>query len=110
MNSILQMCTDDCMYMEGFESMLDTWTSIVAESPQSSLFLPDPCNRGSVQIFNTYLQCHLAPPDGTRGAGGRELQNEDIDADEEDDRTKFKGQLQSIGNFKFHYFEIFHFN
>lgn len=80
------MCADDCLYMEAFERMLDIWDTV------------NVCNENSfVQIFNTYLQCHLSPPDGSRGAGGKELSNEEIDSSEEDDRTKFNYQLHSIG-------------
>ena len=95
-NFYLQMCADDCLYMEAFERMLDTWGSILAEV---YLFPSEFCTQSSVQILNTYLQCHLSPPDGKRGAGGKEVNSEEIDACEEDDRTKFKEQLQTIGNF-----------
>ena len=88
------MCADDCLYMEAFESLLETWISVISDE---TVFPTNFCRESSVQIFNTYLQCHLSPPDGTRGAGGKELNNEDIDANEEDDRSKFKEQLQTIG-------------
>ncbi|OXU22639.1 hypothetical protein TSAR_013645 [Trichomalopsis sarcophagae] len=90
------MCVDDCMYMEAFESMLETWVSGIVDKP---IFPDEFYKQSSVQIFNIYLQCHLSPPDGTRGAGGKELNNEEIDATEEDDRSKFKEQLQTIGHF-----------
>ncbi|XP_014203920.1 exportin-4-like [Copidosoma floridanum] len=92
------MCTDDCMYMEAFESMLETWISSMTDSA-TPIFPVELSKHSCIQIFNTYLQFHLSPPDGTRGAGGKELNNEEIDANEEDDRTKFKEQLQIIGNF-----------
>lgn len=88
------MCVDDCLYMEAFENLLETWISVLSDSP---LFPPEFCKQSSVQIFNVYLQCHLSPPDGKRGAGGKELNNEEIDSNEEDDRAKFKEQLQIIG-------------
>lgn len=90
------MCVDDCMYMEAFECMLETWVSGMVDKP---IFPNEFYKQSSVQIFNTYLQCHLSPPDGTRGAGAKELNNEEIDATEEDDRSKFKEQLQTIGHF-----------
>ncbi|XP_058796622.1 exportin-4-like [Phymastichus coffea] len=89
------MCADDCLYMEAFETMMETWISVLHDPP---LFPTQLCHHSSIQIFNTYLQYHLSPPDGTRGSGGKELNNEEIDATEEDDRTKFRDQLQSIGN------------
>ncbi|XP_012251237.1 exportin-4-like [Athalia rosae] len=90
------MCADDCLYMEAFEHMLEAWISVLSEA---HLFPSEFCKQSSAQIFNTYLRCHLSPPDGTRGAGGKELNDEEIDGTEENDRTKFKEQLQTIGNF-----------
>ncbi|XP_063971922.1 exportin-4-like isoform X2 [Diachasmimorpha longicaudata] len=89
------MCAQDCLYMEAFEKMLDTWSSILSES---HLFPTEFCQQSSVQIFNVYLKCHLSSPEGTRSTPQHNL-NEDIDDSEEDDRTKFKDQLQTIGNF-----------
>lgn len=90
---LFQMCADDCMYMDAFERMLETWIPVLSET---YLFPTEFCKQSSVQIFNTYLKCHLAPPDGTRGAGGKDV-DEEIDVIEEDDRTKFEEQLQTIG-------------
>ncbi|XP_046738110.1 exportin-4-like isoform X2 [Diprion similis] len=90
------MCADDCLYMEAFEHMLEAWIVVLSEA---HLFPSEYCKQSSAQIFNTYLRCHLAPPDGNRGAGGKELNDEEIDATEENDRVKFKEQLQTIGNF-----------
>lgn len=90
------MCADDFMRMEAFECLLETWISGPMEL---SMFSEEFLKHSAVQIFNTYLKCHLSPPDGTRGAGGKEFNNEEIDAIEEDDRSKFKEQLQTIGNF-----------
>nr|XP_046471552.1 exportin-4-like isoform X1 [Neodiprion pinetum] len=90
------MCADDCLYMEAFEHLLEAWIIVLSEA---QLFPSEFCKQSSAQIFNTYLSCHLAPPDGNRGAGGKELNDEEIDATEENDRDKFKEQLQTIGNF-----------
>lgn len=90
------MCADDCLYMEAFERMLDIWSTITCQYN----LCPNEFNENSfVQIFNTYLQCHLSPPDGSRGAGGREITNEEINSNEADDRTKFNYQLHSIGKY-----------
>lgn len=62
----------------------------------SSVFPTEFCKQSSVQIFNVYLQCHLSPPEGRRGIGGKNLSEEEIDV-EEDDKTKFMDQLQVIG-------------
>lgn len=83
------MNVEDTLYMEAFENLLSVCVGIVRKA---SVFPADFC----VQIFNTYLKCHLSPPDGTRGMG-QELDAEEIDEIEEDDQTKFKDQLQSVG-------------
>ncbi|KAJ1532209.1 hypothetical protein ONE63_000829 [Megalurothrips usitatus] len=80
---------EDSLYVEAFEHMLGVCVGIVRKA---SVFPPDFC----IQIFNTFLKCHLSPPDGTRGIG-QEVEAEEIQDLEEDDRTKFKDQLQSIG-------------
>lgn len=92
------MCADDCMYMEAFESILETWVSATTDAI-TPIFPIELSKQSGIQIFNTYLQYHLSPPDGTRGVGSKELNNEEIDANEEDDRSKFEDQLQIIGNF-----------
>ncbi|CAG5101281.1 Similar to Xpo4: Exportin-4 (Mus musculus) [Cotesia congregata] len=57
------MCPDDYLYMEAFERMLESWSSILSKKSryQDSFFEPS-----FVQIFNVYLKCRLSPPDGTR--------------------------------------------
>jgi hypothetical protein len=65
------------------------------------------CHQSSVQIFNTYLQCHLSPPDGRRGVGKKDLKKEEIDGNEEDDRSKYKEQLQAIGCIRITFFRPF---
>ncbi|MPC84746.1 Exportin-4 [Portunus trituberculatus] len=56
---------EDQLYMEAFEQMLQSWVCILQESSS--------CNSSQVKqsatlIFDTYLKCHLAPPDGSRVA------------------------------------------
>ncbi|XP_046399517.1 exportin-4-like [Ischnura elegans] len=88
-------CSEDHMYTEAFGYMLAAWTLVLHDAhvlPKQLL------QDSSTQIFNTYLKCHLSPPDGNRGQG-REIDVEEIDETEEDDRTKFKDQLEAIGAF-----------
>ncbi|GLH05442.1 Uncharacterized protein GBIM_11043 [Gryllus bimaculatus] len=85
---------EDRLYMEAFDHMLEAWINILQDSQS---FTRDFCKESSIRVFNTYLKCHLSPPDGTRGQD-QELDSEDIDEIEEDDRTRFKEQLQVIGN------------
>lgn len=74
--------------------MLEAWTNILLEYQSSTDKL---LSNASTQIFNTYLQCHLAPPDGTRKSADGEA--EEIEDNEDNDRIKFRDQLQTIGMF-----------
>ncbi|XP_054273696.1 exportin-4-like [Macrosteles quadrilineatus] len=87
------ICVDDCFFLEAFDNMLKAWTTVLGDA---QIFPEDFCKQSCVQIFNTYLQSHLSPPDGTRGTG-RDVDSEEIDETEEDDQVKFRDQLQSIG-------------
>lgn len=89
------VCMDDCLFMEAFDHMLKAWMTILGDY---QMFPEEFCQQSSVQIFNTYLKCHLSPPDGNRGMG-HEIDSEEIDETEEDDRIKFRDQLQAIGAF-----------
>jgi hypothetical protein len=60
----LQVCAEDRLYMEAFDHMLEAWISVLNDS---QVFPKDFCKQSSMQIFNTYLKCHLSPPDGSRG-------------------------------------------
>ena len=91
------------IYVEAFEHMLEAWVSILHES---STFPPGFCQNGGIQVFNTYMQCNLAGPDGIRG-GDREAKNgdsgnesdddEEIGETEESDRVRYKETLATIG-------------
>lgn len=52
-----------------------------------------------IEILNTFIKCHLGAPDGIRGEGRSDGVEEDIEETEEDDKTKFRDQLSSIGGF-----------
>lgn len=60
---LIQVCTDDCLFMEAFDNMLKAWTTVLGDY---QLFPENFCQESCLQIFNTYLQSHLSPPDGTR--------------------------------------------
>nr|KAI8759106.1 exportin-4 [Biomphalaria glabrata] len=88
------MHKDNTIYMESYEKLLESWTRLTIEVnslPPGCLLVP------ATQIFNSYMQCHLAPPDGTRPVNA-DNSEEDIDELEEDDRYKFSDQLWSIGS------------
>ncbi|XP_018372809.1 PREDICTED: exportin-4-like [Trachymyrmex cornetzi] len=85
---------DDCLYMEAVEHMFEVWSCMLC----SSYFPTDFCKQSCIQIFNIYLRCHLSPPEGVRNIGGKNLSEEVADV-EDDDKVKFKAQLQIIGDF-----------
>jgi hypothetical protein len=64
---LLQVCAEDRRYMEAFEFLLEAWVTVLQNS---HLYPKDFCKQSAIDIFNTYLRCHLAPPDGTRGQVG----------------------------------------
>lgn len=87
---------DDTLYMEAYEKMLDTWMDLVTnmkDLPVEVLF-PQ-----SQEVFNTYVQCHISAPEGTRIQNGMDAytDTDEVDEIEEDDRERFADQLCSIG-------------
>ncbi|RXG62157.1 Exportin-4 [Armadillidium vulgare] len=84
------MDQDDQLYMEAFEQMLQSWSSILAEN---NSLQSEQIKRNAIAIFDTYLKCHLGPPNGTRHP---------VDVDEitdavQSDRLGYKDQLTLIG-------------
>ena len=58
-----QLHKDDTIYMESYEKLLESWMSLIQNVdslPPGSLCV------SATQVFNSYLQCHLAAPDGIR--------------------------------------------
>ncbi|CDQ60597.1 unnamed protein product [Oncorhynchus mykiss] len=54
---------DDMVYMEAYDKLLESWLTLVQDDehfPRGCFVQP------AVQVFNSYIQCHLAAPDGTR--------------------------------------------
>ena len=51
------------VYMEAYDRLLEAWLTLV----QDDEHFPRGCFvQSAVQVFNGYIQCHLAAPDGTR--------------------------------------------
>ncbi|XP_057709108.1 exportin-4 [Corythoichthys intestinalis] len=88
---------DDMVYMEAYDRLLESWLKLVQDEehfPRGCFVQP------AVQVFNAYIQCHLAAPDGTRNLSGNGLSTHDedeINELQEDDRELFSDQLSSIG-------------
>ncbi|XP_059487994.1 exportin-4-like [Neocloeon triangulifer] len=87
---------EDCRFIEAFEHLLEAWVSVLQCSP---IYPPCFIKQHAIHIFNTYLCCHLAPPEGSRGQGGPEHNEEEIFETDEPDRVRFKEQLIIIGIF-----------
>ncbi|KAI4457644.1 exportin 47-related [Holotrichia oblita] len=86
--------SDNKYYMESFDNMLEAWTTILKDFKDGA---NDYLSLASMRVFNTYLQCHLAPPGGTRTHNDDQV--EEIEDNEDNDRIKFRDQLQTIGMF-----------
>ena len=88
---------DSQLFMEAFEHMLEGWVSILHES---QTFPNGFCqNSGGIQVFDCYVQCNLAAPDGIRGATNEtnDSDEDDINDSEESDRQRYKEVLGTIG-------------
>ncbi|KAM6317028.1 exportin-4 isoform 2-T2 [Aegotheles albertisi] len=88
---------DDMVYMEAYDKLLESWLTLVRDDKH---FHKGFFTQHAVQVFNSYIQCHLAAPDGTRnltanGVASRE--EEEISELQEDDRDQFCDQLASVG-------------
>lgn len=55
------------MFMEACENLLKVWMTILKEA---QLFSEVFTKEAAIQIFNTYLKCHLCQPAGSRGSVG----------------------------------------
>ena len=54
---------DDTIYAEAFDRLLEAWMTFVSKYSE----LPsDMLKHHATEIMNVYLQCHLAPPGGSR--------------------------------------------
>ncbi|XP_008429806.1 exportin-4 [Poecilia reticulata] len=88
---------DDMVYMEAYDKLLESWLTLVQDEehfPRGCFVQP------AIQVFNSYIQCHLAAPDGTRNLsvnGISSHEEEEINELQEDDRELFSDQLSSIG-------------
>ena len=52
--------------MDAFEQVLQSWACILREGRTCSISRNDQVKFSATRIFDTYLRCHLAPPEGTR--------------------------------------------
>ncbi|XP_048388180.1 exportin-4 isoform X3 [Stegostoma tigrinum] len=88
---------DDMVYMEAYDKLLESWLTLVQDNKH---FHKGFFTQHAVQVFNSYIQCHLAAPEGTRNLttnGVTSRDEEEISEIQEDDREMFSDQLASIG-------------
>lgn len=60
---LCQLDKDDMVYMEAYDKLLESWLTLIQDDehfPRGCFVQP------AIQVFNSYIQCHLAAPDGTR--------------------------------------------
>ncbi|XP_059820197.1 exportin-4 [Hypanus sabinus] len=88
---------DDMVYMEAYDKLLESWLTLVQDNKH---FHKGFFTQHAVQVFNSYIQCHLAAPEGTRNLttnGVATREEEEISDVQEDDRDMFSDQLAGIG-------------
>ncbi|XP_064627537.1 exportin-4-like isoform X2 [Lineus longissimus] len=91
------MHKDDKPYTEAYEKLLDSWAALLADP---EFIPPGTLHEQAVEIINSYLQCHLGPPNGLRGQtpeGQATADDEEYMEEDEEDRIRFKDQLTTIG-------------
>lgn len=52
-----------------------------------------------MEILYAYIKCHLGPPDGIRGEVQDQSGVDEIEETQEDDKTKYKDQLNTMASF-----------
>ncbi|XP_058826827.1 exportin-4-like [Topomyia yanbarensis] len=90
------MTPDETVYIDALGNLLEIWLYVLndKENYPAEVMVPF-----ITQMFEKYIQYHLAAPDGMRGVG-RDYESIDEIADfEESDRERFKEQLIIIGYF-----------
>lgn len=76
--------------MYALDNILEAWILVL----HSHSFGNDRIKQYSKEMFNKYLQCHLAPPDGIRQHHDNE---EEIEGNEQNDGERFEEQLILMG-------------
>ena len=79
------------LFNEAFENSMEAWMSILHEN---QLFPSGYCKEAASAIFKTYIEVHMAPPEGSRGRATSEDEEEE---NEDLDRAKYKDTLSTVG-------------
>lgn len=86
---------DETVYRESLTRFLETWAALLQDC---DVFGSDALQAPAIELFNTYVQCRLAPPDGSRGTENADQGSEEIqDEVEEDERRQHTPVLQVVG-------------
>lgn len=89
-----QMNQEDMIYMDAFSNILEAWIAILQGK---EYFYLDLFNTFVAEMFDKYLKCHLAPPEGMRASICND--EEELNDEGAKDRIRFKEQLIIIGMF-----------
>jgi len=81
------------LFNEAFENIMEAWLSILHDS---QLFPTTYCKEAAAAIFKTFLQVHLAAPEGTRNRSSDSVDDDD-DENEQSDRVRYRDTLSTIG-------------
>ncbi|XP_066276643.1 exportin-4-like [Branchiostoma lanceolatum] len=87
---------EESLYDEGLEQLLQMWTALW-DSRDSFPPAAQLCQTFAPDIFQTYLQSHLATADGTAAQAVSSDDMEEIRSEDEDDRERYSAQLCHVG-------------
>ncbi|XP_019623255.1 PREDICTED: exportin-4-like [Branchiostoma belcheri] len=87
---------EESLYDEGLEQLLQMWT-VLWDSRDSFPPAAQLCQSYAPDIFQTYLQSHLATADGTADQAVSSDDMEEIRSEDEDDRERYSAQLCCVG-------------
>lgn len=90
------MAPDETVYIDALGNLLEIWLHILNDKENYPVEVMVPF---ITQMFEKYIQYHLAAPDGMRGVGRDGEAIDEIAEFEESDRDRFKEQLIIIGYF-----------
>ncbi|XP_055625763.1 exportin-4-like isoform X3 [Toxorhynchites rutilus septentrionalis] len=88
--------SDETVYIDALSNLLEIWLYILNDKENYPVEAMVPF---ITQMFEKYVQYHLAAPDGMRGVGRDADTIDEITEFEESDRERFKEQLMIIGYF-----------
>ncbi|CAG0887960.1 unnamed protein product, partial [Cyprideis torosa] len=89
--------SDDHEFMEALDKILEAWLIISHDFAESKIFPRDVFQSCCLQVWDTYLQCRLCPPNGVRAMTEGDL-GEEMKEQDETDEVRFAGQLTCIGH------------